>query len=314
MASILDNAVLLGLETTYGTKASSITRGYEAKADSWKRTQEFLDSTGIRAGLQAQRSDRSRPINMGGEGSIEADVLNSGFGLLFSAMFGKTTGPTAGVATFETDSTDSGQSFTVQVLRTDVGGTTRCFTHLGAVVTGWTIAQEVGGLLVATLNFDFQDVVTNETAGTPSYPAGAVPFDWTMASATWGGSPIEPRSFSLEADLAMNVERRLLRGSALKKQPVRSGVPTYEGSMECEFESLDVYADFVAGTVDALVIEWDNGDGDELKIEMPAVQFTGESPEVSTDNLPVQNLPFKALDNGSDPVVTLTYTTGDTTL
>jgi hypothetical protein len=323
MPTVLDNAVILGKETTYGTAATA-SRGYEAKADTWKRSQEYIDSTGMRAGLRAQRSDRSRAINMGGEGTIEMDVLSAGFGLVGQSMLGSVTGPTqqastiAYLSTFTATSDDPSDSFTVQVLRTDVTGTVRSFTHLGSVVTGWSLSHEVGGNLSASLNFDFQDVVTNVSAGTPTYPSAAEPFDWTQMSATWNGNPIELRSFSLDADLGLNVERRFLRNSALKKVPIRSAVPTFEGSMEMEFESLTHYNAFTAGTIAPLIVTWTGplivaGHNFQVVLTLPQVQFTGDSPEVALDDLPKLALPFKALDGAAAPV-TLTYKSTDITL
>lgn len=323
MPTVLDNAVLLGRESTYGT-AVTATRGYEAKADTWKRSQEFIDSTGMRAGQRAQRSDRSRAINMGGEGTIEMDLLTTGFGLIGQAMLGSVVGPTqqsatpAYLSTFTATSDEPDDSYTVQVLRTDVGGTTRAFTHLGSTVTGWTLSHEVGGLLGVTLNFDFQDVVTSTPAGTPTYPANGEPFDWTQMSATWNSVAVDLKSFSLDADLGLNVERRLLRGSVLKKKPIRSSVPTYDGSMEMEFENLTHYNAFTAGTIAPLVVTWTgaqiaSGQNFQVVLTMPAVQFTGESPEVALDDIPKQVLPFKALDGAAAPV-TLTYRSTDTTL
>jgi hypothetical protein len=324
MPTILDNAVQIGKESAYGT-AVTPTRAYEAKADTWKRNQEYLDSTGIRAGLQAQRSDRSRAINMGGEGAIEADVLSTGFGLIFQSLLGTTAGPTqqaataAYLSTFTSAADDPNTSWTVQVLRTDVGGTTRAFTHAGCVITGWSLGHEVGGLLSASFNFDFQNVVTSTAAAVPAYPASGLPFDWTQCSATWDGNAIDIKSFSLDADLAMNTDRRFLRGNALKKQPIRSGVPTFEGTIETEFESLTHYNAFVAGTVAPLVVKWTGANiasthDFEVTLTMNAVQFTGESPEVAMDDLPSQNLPFKALWNGTNAACQLTYKSTDTAL
>jgi hypothetical protein len=324
MPSILDNAVLLGEEgaSTYGT-AVTATRGYEAKADTFKRTQEFIDSTGMRAGLQAQRSTLSRAVNMGGEGTIEADVLNQGYGLLLQAMLGTATGPTqqastiAYLQTFATASDDPGKSYTIQVLRTDAGGTTRTFTHTGCVVTGWKLSHEVGGMLSAEFNFDFANVVTNIAAGTPTYPATAQPFDWTQASATWNSAPIDLKSFSVEGDLGMNTERRFLRGSPLKKRPVRSAVPSFEGSAEMEFDSMAQYDAFVAGTIAPMTVTWTGANivsthDFQIVLTMPAVQFQGSSPEVSLDDMPKIELPFKVLWNGTNPAISLTYKSTDT--
>lgn len=166
---------------------------------------------------------------MGGEGTLEIDVQNKGFGLLLQAMLGTISGPTqegattAYTSTAQTAADDPGDSFSVQVQRPDMGSTVRSFTHHGSVVTGWSLGQEVDGLLTASLNFDFEDVDTATAAGTPTYPASTTPFTWDQCVVSLNSAATDVTSFSLDADLAMNTDRRFLRGSALKKQPCRNG-------------------------------------------------------------------------------------------
>ena len=324
MSNVLDTAILFGKESTYGTPVT-LTHAYEGKADSWKRAQERIESTGFYAGMHAKRSDRIVTVNMGGEGTLEFDILNKGFGLILQAMLGSVSGPTQIAATtaykttVATTAADPDDSFTVQVQRTDMGGTQRDFTHEGCVVTGWNISQDVGGLLKASLNFDFEDVNTSTGAGTPAYPASASPFDWTQSVVTLDGTATDVMSFSLDADLALKTDRRFLRGSELKKKPVRSGVPVFTGSVEMEFEGLTQYADFVAGNVIPIVATWtgaviESAEVFEVVITMPACQYTGESPEASLSDVPKQALPFDVMWNGTDAAVTIEYTSTDTSL
>jgi hypothetical protein len=328
MPSILDNAILVGKETTYGT-AASLTRAYEGKADTFKRQQEFLASVGFRGGMQAQLHTRSVPVNMGGEGTIEVDVTPAGYGLLFQSMLGTVAGPSVVTAparrsTFATNSDGPTDHWTIQTQRVDATGTIRSFTHLGCVMTGWSLSQELDGLLGATFNFDFQDVSTATAAGTPTYTATSdrLPYAWTQCKATWGGADIDLTSWSLDCDLGMKTDRRFLRGNELKKKPVRASVPTFEGTMQMEFESLTQYNAFTAGTVAPLVLTWTGpiivaAIREELKITIPSVQFQGDSPEVSLDAMPTQPLPYKVLWNPAGTptaAVTIEYTNQDTTL
>ena len=325
MTNVLDTAILFGEESTYGTPAT-LTRGFEGKADSWKREQEIIHSTGFQAGLQAKRSDRQVSVNMGGEGALEIDVLNSGFGMLLQAMLGSVSGPTQIAATTAykttaaTTADDPQDSFTVQVQRTDMGGTQRDFTHHGCVMTGWSLSQAVSGLLVASMNFDFEDSDTSTGAGTPAYPASATaPFDWTMAAATIDSVSTDIMSFELNGDLALKTDRRFLRGSELKKIPCRSGVPVFTGSMDLEFNDLTNYAQFVAGSVVPIVVTWtgaviEGSEVDEVVITLAACKFTGESPESNLSDVPKQSLPFEVLWDGSNPAVQIEYTSVDTAL
>lgn len=324
MSNVLDSAILVGLESTYGTPAT-LTRAYEGKADSFKRDQQPLESTGFRGGQQAKRSDRRTMINMGGVGELQFDIQNKGLGLLLQAMLGSISGPTQQAATTAYKSTaattaaDPDDSFTVQVQRPDMGGTTRPFTHHGCVVTGWSITQELDGLAMVNLNFDFEDVDTSTAAGTPSYPSATTPFNWTHLVVSLDSTDTDVTSFSLDADLALKTDRRFLRASALKKQPCRNGIPTFTGQMAMEFEDLTVYNQFVAGTTVPLVATWTGATIDspysyELKITCAAVQYTGESPETSLTDVPTQAIPFEVLWDGTNPAVQIEYTSVDTAL
>lgn len=322
MASILDNALLVGKESTYGT-AATLTRAYEAKVDSWKRSQDFLTSLGFRGGLHAQMSTRSVPVNLGGEGTIEVDVQPTGMGLLFQSMLGAVSGPTqqasttAYKSTFTSTSAGPVDSWTVQMQRVDIGGTVRSFTHKGSVMTGWKLSQPVDGMFGAEFMFDFQDVATDVSAGTPTY-VSSLPYTWQQCSATWDGNPITLESWDLEANLGFKTDRFRL-SSVLKQRPIRASVPTFTGTMSMDFDGLDQYNAFVAGDVAPLVVTWTGSNiastyDFEVVVTLAAVQFQGDSPVVSLDDLPKQPLPYKVLYNGTDPAVKIEYTSTDTAL
>ena len=67
MGSILDTVCQLAEEVTYST-AVSPTRAFEAKADTFTRETEYLQSTGFRRDLQAIRSDRADTVSLGAPG------------------------------------------------------------------------------------------------------------------------------------------------------------------------------------------------------------------------------------------------------
>lgn len=325
MASNLDTAILLGKESTYGTPVS-LTDSYEGKADTWKREQEILSSDGFRGGAHTKRSDRRTVVNMGGTGSLEIDILNKGFGFLAQAMFGTVSGPTqndattAYTSTHQTATDAPGDSYTVQVQRVGAtSGTVQSFTHHGAVVTGWTITQEVGGYLMVNLDFDFEDVDTLTADGTPSYPSGTTPFDWTQVVVSVDGTNTDVSSFELTGDLGLKTDRRFLRGSALKKQPTRSAVPIFSGSMGGEFLDTTLYDHWVAGDIVPIIATWTGATIEgaysyEFKLTMEACQLTGESPEASVEEIASQPVTFDVLYDGTNPAVKLEYTSTDTSL
>jgi hypothetical protein len=325
MSSILDQVVQVGVESTYGT-AVAPTRAYEAKADTFTRDVEYLQSVGFRRDMQTIRSDRDDTISLGATGSIEFDLLNKGAGLLLQHVLGSTSGPTqlgstsAYRSTFATTDIGPTGSSTIQVSRVDSGGTLRPFTYEGCVATGFNIAQDLGSNLSFTLNFDAENEQTSTGEGTPAYPSSADPFNYTQAVIAIDGSAATNfTSFSLDGDLAMDTARRFLNGSATKSQPKRSGVPSYTGTITAEFASLTDYNKFVNGTEFSINASWNGAEiaspyNFECVISIPVAKFTGSTPVASLDSLTTVDLPFTVLDNGSSAPITMTYTSTDTSL
>ncbi|MER7688364.1 phage tail tube protein [Streptomyces sp. NPDC097610] len=306
----LDASIGIGKEATYGT-LSGVVEGYEGHADSWKTSREFIESVGFRAGMQTARADRRNIVNMGGEGELEVDLLDAGAGSLLTAAFDKVTvTDAAGVKTtvLETSDVSQAPSFSAQMVRPGTDGTKVAYKHLGCVATQWSLTAEVESAVTLSVSFDFQDVTNTSTPGqivAPTYPLEAYPYDWTRTAVELkrGGSVVafDTTKLELSGDLGMKVDRRFLRGNELKKKPIRNAVPTYEGTLEGEFNaaSQGLYEAFVAGEICALKVSLTGiMPGTSLTIEAPAVQFTGESPEAATDEVTVHNLPFRVLDPG----------------
>lgn len=317
---LLDAALHIGRETTYGTPAA-LTRSIEAMGDGHKRNPQFLQSKGRRAGMQALGSDRSRIVNMGAEGAIEVDMLTKGMGMLLRAAFGLSTNVQegAGPAWLQTHSTTAdgpkGESLTVQLIRPPVTSASVPFTYHGGKVKSWAIEQE-DDLLKFKVDLDYEDEDTSTAAGVATYVAGGTPFAWEDCVVTVAGTPVDLKKLSIKGDNALDTDRRYLRGSALKKEPLRKGIPSYEGELTADFEDLTAYNRFVAGTVVPIVATWtgsliDAGFPFMFRTTLAAVQFTGGTPEVGNDG-PAQPMPFTVLHNRVDPAVKAEYRTSDT--
>lgn len=326
--SILDAAIMVGVESTYGTPAT-LTRAFEGKADTFKREQSRIESVGFRADMQTLRDDRVVTVNMGGAGSLEVDALNKGMGLLLGGALGTKAGPTQQAATsaylqtYETSDAAPADSFTIQVIRPTLETGTEPFTYHGCKITGWSLSQSPDGLLVMNFDFDFEDSDHATAAGTPSYPTDATPFDWTQCTVTLDpdGTPetLDVMDLSFNADLALKTDRRYLRGSALKKEPVRNGVPVYDGEITIDFTGVDRYDEWTAETVVDIELAWTGANIEstydyEVKLRMQACHWTDGNPEVSLSDTPVQTLPFQALHDGTNAAVSLTYQSTDTSV
>jgi hypothetical protein len=323
MSSILDQVVQVGVESQYGT-AVAPTRAYEAKADTFQRDVEYIQSVGFRKDMETVLSGRDTTVSLGATGSIEMDVMNKGMGLLLQHTLGTSAiaqqGSTAAyLQTFSTNDTGGTGSFTVQSSKVDSGGTLRGFTNEGSVITGFSINQELGANTSMTFNFDSENEQTSTAIATPAYPASMTPFNYTDATIEINDSAISTfTSFSLDGDLAMKTDRRFLKGAATKAQPKRAGVPSYTGTITGEFEDLTQYAAFVAGTEFKLEFIVTQGTAiagsyfPYFHVTMPKCKWTGSTPVASLSDMTTIDLPYQILWDGSNPAMTITYMSTDT--
>ena len=323
MSSILDQVVQVGVESTYGT-AVAPTRAYEAKADTFQRDVEYIQSVGFRKDMETVLSGRDQTVSLGATGSIEMDVMNKGMGLLLQHTLGTSAiaqqgGTAAYLQTFSTNDTGGTGSFTVQSSKIDSGGTLRGFTNEGSVITGFNINQELGANTSMTFNFDSENEQTSTAIATASYPASMTPFNYTDATIEIDDSAVSTfTSFSLDGDLAMKTDRRFLKGAATKAQPKRSGVPSYTGTITGEFADLTQYAAFVAGTEFKLEFIVTQGTAiagsyyPYFHVTMPKCKWTGSTPVASLSDMTTIDLPYTVLWDGSNPAITITYMSTDT--
>ncbi len=326
MPGVLDAQLHVGRETTYGTPVAT-SRSYEALADGHKRPPMHLVSEGMRIGAQATESDRSRIVNMGAEGPIEVDVHNKGLGLLLQVLMGPPviTTPGGGVNsrlhTYASTSDAPNESLTVKLGRPPVSpAAVQPFTYHGGVPTKWSLSQEVGdgasGLLKLKLEMDYEDEDTTTALDAPAYPTTTTPYGWPDLALTVAGAPVDIMKFGFEADANVRTDRRFCRGSSLKKMPKRQGRPTYTGQLDAEFEDLVQYDRFRSGAVVPIVASWTGAIIEGaipflLRVTLQACQYTGETPQVSLDDMPQQPLPFKVLWDRTNPAVKVEYQTTD---
>ncbi|MEO6089281.1 MAG: phage tail tube protein [Umezawaea sp.] len=319
----LDAAISIGAESAYGVAATTA-EGYEGQADSWKTSREFMESKGFRAGMQTVRADRRRIVNMGGEGELEVDLLDSGAKALLSSAFDLAadapgTDGAPRTLTFKTSTVSLSPSFTAQMIRPKVDGGTVVYRHLGCVATEWEFTQELDAPLKAKVSFDFQDVQHGGAALPIDYPTESYAYDWTRGAVYLTRAGVETlvavTKWTAKGVRGLKTDRRAIRGNELKQKPERAELPAYEGEFEVEFTSstLGLYEAFVAGEVLGLriaytgVTESTNGTAASLEIRAPSIQFTGESPEASLDDLTVMTLPFAILHGSTGDAVTVVY-------
>lgn len=330
---VLDAQVHIGRETVYGEDVVP-TRSIEALEDIATAQREPIQSVGMRAGLQTVRTDRRRMIFKGAEGSIQLHPHERGFGMMLRAAIGTASIAQQGTSsawlqTFSTDAKAPNEYLTAVIGRppVDPAQAPVPWTYAGGIVHEVSFEQEVGdgdsGQLKATFGMDFQNELLVADGGqplpSPVYPNSAFVYGWPeLEVSVDGGALGDTRSFNVTIPHEVNRERYYMRRSTLKKQPIRSGVPEITGSMEFDYVDGVLYDAVRSSEIIPVVAEWrhPNPNGIApgrtyfLRITMN-VQFTGNTPEVSLDDLPNQPIEFMCLHDGTNPAVKVEYQSDD---
>jgi len=307
-------------ESAYGTPVTTTrfweTNGVPDFAPEYGRSQ----SEGLRTGTRVARSDRFVPYNMGGGGTVEMDVPTIGWSWWLKHLLGTSaTGVAADSNTTHTGTVGSlaGDSFTAQVGRAfHPSGTMQPFTYHGGKVTSFELSTDVEGLLVASIDCDFEDVDTATGLAAASYAAGAAVFAWTGAAVTIGGASMELSNFSVSVDNNLKTDRRYLRASALKKEPVEAGMRSIEWSADLDFVDLTQYNRFVsataAGSLAEIVATWTGpiihagATLPQIVVTLPAARF--DTVDMSTGADPMtQSVSGVGLFDGTNSPITISY-------
>lgn len=303
-------------ESAYGT-AVTVDRFIEIDSESIKAEVVKLATRGL--GQRYQRTSRVRTYIKRAAGTVALDVMTVGHGLFFKQLLGKvvTTHPGSEyVHTFSPDASGkAGVSMTVQKGVPDVSGVVRAFTYPGCKVLDGTIDAALDQNLKLTLTLDAKTETTVTSLAAESLPTGAVPLSFIDGSATIGGSAVTIKAAQITVKDSQNVDRRFIGNT--RREPIANGEMDVTGTLTMEFESLAQYALFVAGTeVQNLVLTFAYGDTGasvpfSLVITIASLEYTGETPNVQNSDVIDQPLPFKALFNGTDPLIVVAYTTTD---
>lgn len=311
-------------EVTYGTPVT-VTRFVEYTSESMQLQMGRVESPALRTGTRVLRSDRFEPYRIGAAGRVQFDVPTKGFGLWLKHMLG-----TAAIATVvDANQTQTftvgsllGDMFTMQIGKPfNPSGTVQAFTYHGCKVTDWTLSCDLDGFLMADIGIDAEDEDNSTALAVASYPTDFRCFSFVGAAMTIGGSSIEIKNFSLSGDNALDTDRRYLRASALKKEPVENGMRSYEWSATADFSDLTQYNRFAsatrAGALAAIVATFDGPVAHggttlpRLEITIPAARFDAVDVSVSGPEALMQDLSGVALFDGTNSPVTITYRTTD---
>lgn len=331
--AIFSNQLGYAEEVDYGTRVAP-SRFLDFNSESLKRNQERRESGGIRAGSIVRRADAQAVVPKGGNGDIEHELANKGFGLLFKHMLratpvitspDSTNAPTVRDMTFILGTEDL--SLTTQIGRVLADGSgVQPFDYLGCVVEEWEIAQELDAYAMLTLTLDAREEDLAQSLAAASYVDPIARFidgddsaDNLGLAITVAATAFEPRTASISGNNGLKLDRYALRRSSLKKVPLNAEFVGLTGEMEGEFDSMAIYDLFVSGELVPIVYDWKGpeigttGFFYGLTITMPSCQFEGETPETSGPGILDQTTPFVIFDDGASEPITVRYRTTDTT-
>lgn len=281
-------------EVTPGT-AVTVTKFLPFRSENIKQNIEYLDTQTLSSRLTLRKTKAGRKSV---EGGFTTELPNVTLATLLKAAMGtvNTTGSGPYVHTATPGATTS-TALTVQVGRPATDGTVHPFTYAGMKVSEWTIQASVGEIATLEVQFVGMTETTATALATQTISSSWSPFVFTEASLTIGGSASNNvRDFSFTGNNQIEARHRL--GSATSKNPLGIGVREYTGTVTTDFDNLTDYNRFVNGTEAALVATFSNGT--DTLVGTMNVQFVGETPEVSGNELLAQNLPYRALSSTSD--------------
>lgn len=314
-------------ESTYGTGVT-VDRFFEFDSESLAVEVGRVESSAIRAGSRAMRSDRRVPYMMGAAGSFELPVLSKGFGFWLAQCLGTvTTGSPAETVVYTHTGTVgslTGKMFTAQVgVPQAGGGTITPKTATGGKVKSFELSCAHGEPLKFSADCDFQNLEHSTALATASYPASTELLTFIGGSVTVGGTSVDVRSFNVKVDNGLAIDRRFIRSSALKKEPVEAGHRKIDVELGLDFDSTThqdrVLAATAAGAQAQVVLTCQGLTtiGSTLKptvtITIPVVMFDGDTPTVGGPDLVSESIKGMGLSDGTNSPITIAYRSLDAT-
>lgn len=334
----------IGEETTYGTCAADLTRGYEFVSESLCLRHDVIQDVALGAGDYFPFGGRRKLYRRDAGGQVTLEVAPRGFGRLFKHILGGVSSSSLGSGAYLhtfTPAPLTGKSLTVQkgVPLSDESAV-RPYTALGCKIAGWQLSYALGHPIQLIVGIDCADLkdptnpsgssgpalATATYPATPTYPFnmlydgdGPSTDKYVYATLTKAGSPIaQIQALQVTGDNALDLRPFKLDASGLKREPLETGYRSVSGTLMAEFKSQsDFYDAFYGDSACALVTQADgaliSGSNKEmLRVTLADVRFLGATPIVENSDLIVVAAPFVAVDKGDgSATVKVEYQTTD---
>jgi hypothetical protein len=314
-----------GVETVYGTPVAR-DRGIEFTTEGMNYAPTRKSAMGIHAGGMVALASQQQTVAISATGSVTCYVPTKQFGryLLHSLGAVATTTlsgtPTNGYQHVFTLAELQGKSLTIQkgVPRRD--GTIVPYTFTGSKISSLQLSLQAQDFLTATMNFDSQDMQTAPALDTPTYPTGRAAFSYVNATVTIDGTAYSGvTGWDLTIDNKPKVDDFFIGGGGKKNEPVRNDWLGLTGTLSGAFFDATLVNKFITDASAALVLTITAGQINTVptletfKVELPAIRFSGDTPNIQGASAPTLSLPYEVLDDGTNPPIKITYISTDTT-
>lgn len=324
VATGLNTIIGTGVESTYGTPVA-VDRFYEFTSESIGRNNNILQSNGIRAGARNLRRGAKRSLSThDASGSIEMEVATKGFSRWFQHILGSTPtvvqqGATPAYLHTHALASTQGKSLTIlKSLRQGDSTEVETFRYHGCKITSAEFSISAGEILTLSIDVDAEDEDTVTAMPTATFLDAPV-FHFKQGVLKVDGSSVAAvTSASVSVENPMQTDRYYLGSAGLKAEPRENDFPAVSGSLSAEFLSPTVFYDrFVADSAAALILEFEGATisgayKETLRITVPEVHFTGETPKVGGPDIVALDVPYEAAAVGSTAGTTIEYISTDT--
>lgn len=303
----------ISAETTYGTFVAP-TKFIEFTKESLLLKKTTAQSAGIAAGRLVPLSSRRVVTQRQASGSVDMEVANKGMGLLLQALMGTTVTPvqqgvTAAYLQTHTLADTAGKTLTIQKGVPLTTGTVTDKTFLGCKVTSAEFSCEVGGMLMATFEFDAKDCDETQTLAVASY-SNMSPFHFGQMAVKTGTFGTETarsgiRKVSVKIERPQAVDRFYAGQSGLKQEPISNDQVKLSGSIEMDY--VDTTLDDLHTSDAATSFVWEfvgpiiaSTYAETFRITLPAVKLDEAPPSVDGFDVIKPTISFTGLYDGTN--------------
>lgn len=312
-------------ETVFGTYVAP-DLFYEFDSETMSRQPNFLQSTGLKAGLMAPPVGRHKPTTRSASGDVNMKVPNKGFGRWLDLLHGNVVVPEKIEATAAYKQLHKigltaplGKSLTVQIGKPDVTGTVRPYSYVGSKITQLVLSCALGAELMAAISLNARDEATAEALAAASYASGLASLDFTGGEVKVAEDVMGIISdASCTIPMPQKVDRYGLNKSALAAEPLPNDYIKPSGNMTMEFNGLTQFNHFLNCDTVKVVLNFEGAviagpNKEKLQITLPYCHFVGASPQVGGPDVVEVQYPFEAFGSGAEAPVEIEYVSVDTT-